>query len=424
MEPSPCIVHPDTIQQEEIAHPTVAADLEPSPQILTDLPFAGDGRPPTSPQLASRLQPLGPNKSRRRRRSSLDSAMPTLEAAAFAMLPPTAESPRIAEKVGESPVKEARLKAIPIMHRRRHLKPVQSTLPGLVEETVEAAENASSAADTAAEAKKDALKKRARRRGSLPELRDFEAATMARASLNTSGQQFDTLDDRASKLQQAKRKPGGEINQLTRADYLKISSLWHCYDTKCQGQITMEQFKSTMATLNPSLTDHAESMFRSFDKDSNGVMTYPEFFQLNCPWASADAIEEAIEKWGSEEKVLDGTKGLELEEIDRLFVALSKDQTYMDEPVVQFEQLISLCPDFDLETVIAGDANGDGVLQLDEFRDLLRNRHTFEGGYNEDHEQLARRLNKTEDRLREEVSAQLNPFANQKSPDLLKPGFV
>jgi len=177
------------------------------------------------------------------------------------------------------------------------------------------------------------------------------------------GPQWDTLNTRAKRLSRHSSN-----QKLDKKTFIRVRGLWDMYDVNENGEVDQKEFMNAVRRMNPTMEPFAKDMFSSFDHDKDGVLSFVEFFRMECPWAKKREIEACIDKYGAKverEQEDDNTKMSE-EEIADMWECLAVQD------VVTFDQLLQICPEFDLEYVRAGDTDGDGSLDRDEFFALLR----------------------------------------------------
>jgi len=76
----------------------------------------------------------------------------------------------------------------------------------------------------------------------------------------------------------------------------KVKVLWDQYDANQNGFVDLQEFTTALTRMNPALASHARSMFNSFDKNNDGVLSFAEFFKMEVPYASMKDIEAVIDK--------------------------------------------------------------------------------------------------------------------------------
>ena len=147
-----------------------------------------------------------------------------------------------------------------------------------------------------------------------------------------------------------------------------MKALWDQYDTNQNGVVDLVEFTAAVTRMNPALTAHAPSMFHSFDKNNDGVLSFAEFFKMETPYATMKEIKACIAKHTAQPKPEDPSDKyrMTMEEIEEMWEILHTDGA------VTFDQILKLCPEFDLEHVVAGDIDDDGCLDHDEFCKLLQ----------------------------------------------------
>jgi len=226
------------------------------------------------------------------------------------------------------------------------------------------------------------ISRHGKRRASLPELYKGNEKLVAegavpeltkRSQMRAQGAKWGTLESREKSLVQANKRPGKKNQKLTKKKFVEVQLLWDKYDRDQNGKIDRSEFEAAIAHLNPSLSEHAASMFDSFDHDNDGELSFAEFVRMQCPWVSRKEVQQCLDKWLETEPEPEDPNRLSNEEIRAMFDQLaSRASTFSAEKVVTFEQLVTLCPEFDMTEVIAGDKDGNGELDWDEFFALLR----------------------------------------------------
>eukprot|EP00658_Telonema_sp_P-2_P059955 TRINITY_DN49018_c0_g2_i2.p1 TRINITY_DN49018_c0_g2~~TRINITY_DN49018_c0_g2_i2.p1 ORF type:complete len:319 (+),score=41.62 TRINITY_DN49018_c0_g2_i2:72-1028(+) len=198
----------------------------------------------------------------------------------------------------------------------------------------------------------------------------------------------DTLASRAWKLKHAYHgQTSGRRKRVSRkpreADFNMMKDMWAYYDADMNGHISMDEFKGGVAKLDPVLAKYARSMFMAFDDDSDGVLTFEEFFLMHCPWMTKKDIRACINKYSMPpppEPEQPRASTMDEPEILTMFQHLSEE--FDGVPAVHIDKLLKLCPEFDPTIVAAGDEDGNGVLDFEEFRNLMVPRQSKAlGGY-------------------------------------------
>jgi len=145
-------------------------------------------------------------------------------------------------------------------------------------------------------------------------------------------------------------------SQMSEKEIGDLIDIFNKLDTNGDGEISIEEFRSGLQTLNGKAADEVKSVFEKLDADKNGSINYTEFIAATMSQSMYLKEEKIYQAFKMFDK--DGNGRITPEEIKAV---LGNDDNFKDIEPGYWEDLIKEV-----------DLNGDGVIDYNEFITLMK----------------------------------------------------
>jgi len=179
-----------------------------------------------------------------------------------------------------------------------------------------------------------------------------DASKTAKTPLNLS---FDKLKNYVSQNKFKQAALQYIASQMTDKEIASLSEIFNRLDVNGDGEVSFEEFKNGLQSLNTKAASEVKQIFNKLDADQNGSISYTEFIAATMTQSMYLKEEKIFQAFKMFDK--DGNGKITAEEIKSV---LGADDAYKDVEPGYFEKLVKEC-----------DLNGDGVIDYQEFITLL-----------------------------------------------------